>query len=68
MLIFFKTSQKHNISNIKGQYYIDNETKGMIPMEKLIIIKYGELTTKKDNINLFIMTLKQNIKQKLITI
>ncbi len=34
-------------------------------MEKLIIIKYGELTTKKDNINLFITTLKQNIKQKL---
>lgn len=34
-------------------------------MEKLIIIKYGELTTKKENINLFIMTLKQNIKQKL---
>lgn len=34
-------------------------------MEKLIIIKYGELTTKKENINLFITTLKQNIKQKL---
>lgn len=34
-------------------------------MEKLIIIKYGELTTKKENINLFINTLKQNIKQKL---
>lgn len=34
-------------------------------MEKLIIIKYGELTTKKENINLFINTLKQNIKEKL---
>lgn len=34
-------------------------------MEKLIIIKYGELTTKKENINLFITTLKQNIKHKL---
>lgn len=34
-------------------------------MEKLIMIKYGELTTKKENINLFITTLKQNIKQKL---
>ena len=31
-------------------------------MEKLIMIKYGELTTKKENINLFINTLKQNIK------
>ncbi len=30
-------------------------------MKKLIIIKYGELTTKKDNINFFITTLKQNI-------
>lgn len=34
-------------------------------MEKLIMIKYGELTTKKENINLFITTLKQNINQKL---
>lgn len=34
-------------------------------MEKLIMIKYGELTTKKENINLFLTTLKQNIKQKL---
>lgn len=30
-------------------------------MEKLIIIKYGELTTKKDNINFFLRTLKNNI-------
>lgn len=41
------------------------EKKEGITMEKLIIIKYGELTTKKENINLFITTLKQNIKQKL---
>lgn len=34
-------------------------------MEKLIIIKYGELTTKKENINLFINTLNANIKMKL---
>ena len=34
-------------------------------MQKIIIIKYGELTTKKDNINLFISTLNKNIKQKL---
>ena len=34
-------------------------------MEKLIIIKYGELSTKKENINLFIKTLKQNIEYKL---
>ncbi len=34
-------------------------------MKKVILIKYGELTTKKDNINLFIKTLKQNITQKL---
>jgi thiamine biosynthesis protein ThiI len=32
-------------------------------MEKIIIIKYGELTTKKDNINFFISTLKNNIKE-----
>ena len=30
-------------------------------MEKIIIIKYGELTTKKANINFFIKTLKTNI-------
>lgn len=30
-------------------------------MEKLIIIKYGELSTKKDNINFFLKTLKRNI-------
>ena len=29
-------------------------------MKKLIIIKYGELTTKHDNINFFIKTLKNN--------
>lgn len=34
-------------------------------MEKIIIIKYGELTTKKDNINFFISTLKNNIKEML---
>lgn len=30
-------------------------------MQKLIIIKYGELTTKKDNINFFLSTLQKNI-------
>ena len=30
-------------------------------MEKLLLIKYGELSTKKDNINFFIKTLKDNI-------
>lgn len=30
-------------------------------IKKLIIIKYGELTTKHDNINFFIKTLKDNI-------
>lgn len=34
-------------------------------MEKLIMIKYGELSTKKDNINLFLHTLKENIAKKL---
>ena len=34
-------------------------------MEKLIIIKYGELSTKKDNINFFLKTLKQNISNSL---
>ncbi|MEG0794436.1 MAG: tRNA uracil 4-sulfurtransferase ThiI [Bacilli bacterium] len=30
-------------------------------MKKIIIIKYGELSTKKDNINFFLKTLKDNI-------
>ena len=32
-------------------------------MEKIIIIKYGELTTKKDNIGLFLSTLKKNVEK-----
>ena len=35
-------------------------------MKQIIIIKYGELTTKKDNINFFITTLKDNIKNCLV--
>ena len=31
-------------------------------MNKLILIKYGELTTKKANRNFFIRTLEKNIK------
>lgn len=34
-------------------------------MNKLIIIKYGELTTKKGNIKFFIKTLKKNIESNL---
>ena len=34
-------------------------------MEKVIIIKYAELSTKSDNINFFIKTLKNNIEKKL---
>lgn len=34
-------------------------------MKKIIIIKYAELNTKKDNINMFITTLKKNIEEKL---
>ena len=34
-------------------------------MKKVILIKYGELTTKKDNRNFFIRTLKKNILNKL---
>ena len=34
-------------------------------MKKIIILKYGELTTKKDNINYFIKTLKKNISEVL---
>lgn len=30
-------------------------------MEKIIIIKYGELSTKKDNISFFLSTLKKNV-------
>lgn len=34
-------------------------------MKKIIIIKYGELSTKKDNINFFISILKDNLKASL---
>ena len=34
-------------------------------MKKVILIKYGELTTKKANRNLFINTLHMNIKESL---
>lgn len=34
-------------------------------MNKLLLIKYGELSTKKDNINYFIRTLKDNIEASL---
>lgn len=34
-------------------------------MERVILIKYGELTTKKGNRNFFVKTLYNNIKQKL---
>lgn len=34
-------------------------------MDKLIMIKYGELSTKKDNIKVFIEKLHNNIKRKL---
>jgi len=37
-------------------------------MRKLIIIKYGELSTKKGNIKFFIKTLKKNIESKLADI
>ena len=30
-------------------------------MKQLIIIKYGEMTTKKDNIGLFLKALKDNV-------
>lgn len=34
-------------------------------MEQIILIEYGELTTKKGNRNFFVQTLKQNIQAKL---
>ncbi len=37
-------------------------------MKKIIIIKYAELSTKKDNINFFIKTLKKNIEYALINL
>ena len=37
-------------------------------MQKIIIIKYGELTTKKDNLNFFLKTLAQNITKTLGTL
>ena len=37
-------------------------------MEKVIIIKYGELSTKKDNINFFLKQLKDNIENSLYDI
>ena len=35
-------------------------------MKKLILIKYAELSTKKDNIGMFIKQLKRNLEEKLI--
>lgn len=37
-------------------------------MERVVLIKYGELTTKKGNRKFFINTLYQNIKKKLINL
>lgn len=37
-------------------------------MKELIIIKYGELTTKKDNIKFFIKTLVKNVEEALLDI
>ena len=34
-------------------------------MDKVILIKYGELTTKKGNRNFFVQTLYENVKNKL---
>lgn len=34
-------------------------------MEKVVIIKYGELSTKSDNINFFLKTLKNNVERKI---
>lgn len=34
-------------------------------MEKLIILRYGELSTKKDNINFFLSKLKSNVNEAL---
>ena len=34
-------------------------------MKHIIIIKYGELSTKKDNINYFLKSLKNNISNNL---
>lgn len=34
-------------------------------MKNVVIIKYGELSTKSDNINFFLKTLKDNIEKKL---
>ena len=35
-------------------------------MEKVILIKYGELSTKKANINYFLKTLKDNVEKTLV--
>ena len=34
-------------------------------MKKVFIIKYAELNTKKDNIGMFLRTLKENIERTL---
>ena len=34
-------------------------------MEKVILIRYGELSTKKGNRNFFVKTLEKNIRHKL---
>ena len=35
-------------------------------MDKVILIKYGELTTKKQNRNFFVNTLYNNTKKRLM--
>jgi len=40
--------------------------RGDVPMDRVILIKYGELSTKKANRNFFINTLYNNVRDKLV--
>lgn len=51
------------MQNTQFNYIINHERSDT--MDKLIFIKYGELSTKKDNRKMFIKILLKNIKQKL---
>src|SRR5699024_5883949 len=55
----------------RGKYFllfpfmIEYEKKLRWQMKRIILIKYGELSTKKRNKNFFINTLYENVKNKL---
>lgn len=50
---------------VKNVYFHEKRRQDLIMENNIILIKYGELTTKKNNRKMFIITLKNNIEAKL---